>query len=162
MNRYCTSTHLTTPTTPTIYHTLLSLYLRPPPPHTVDLPPALHLLSRHGSRLSASETLALIPEDTKMAALTSYFQSRIRTANTAGADARLRAMLRRSYLVHVQEDAVEATGGHVIVGEERGCGVCHKRLGAHSSRRGEKAITGKAPVIVIFPSPGPRPKTPPN
>ncbi|CAZ83883.1 unnamed protein product [Tuber melanosporum] len=129
-DRYCKRIHLTSPTTPTIYHTLLTLYLRPPPPHTPHLAPALTLLSRHGARLEASETLALIPEGTTMASLESYFQSRIRTANSKASTDRLTAMLRKSYLVDVQDRLLKEQGVAVVVGEERSCGVCHKRLGA--------------------------------
>ncbi|KAG0636115.1 vacuolar sorting protein 39 domain 1-domain-containing protein [Tuber brumale] len=127
---YCKRIHLTSPTTPTIYHTLLTLYLRPPPPHTPHLTPALTLLSRHGARLEASETLALIPEGTTMASLESYFQSRIRAANSKASADRLTAMLRKSYLVDVQDRLLKEQGVAVVVGEERSCGVCHKRLGA--------------------------------
>ncbi|PWW79347.1 hypothetical protein C7212DRAFT_272907 [Tuber magnatum] len=127
---YCKQIHLTSSTTPTIYHTLLTLYLRPPPPHTPHLAPALTLLSRHGARLEASETLALIPEGTTMASLESYFQSRIRTANSKASTERLTATLRKSYLVDVQDRLLKEQGVAVVVGEERSCGVCHKRLGA--------------------------------
>ena len=46
-----------------IYHTLLSLYLKPAPPQKPKLVPALGLLSKHGSRLPAASTLGLIPDD---------------------------------------------------------------------------------------------------
>jgi len=39
-------------------------------------------------------------------------------------------MLRKSYLVDVQDRLLKEQGVAVVVGEERSCGVCHKRLGA--------------------------------
>ena len=65
-----------------------------------------------------------------MASLEPYFQSRIRTANSKASTERLTAMLRKSYLVDVQDRLLKEQGVAVVVGEEKSCGVCHKRLGA--------------------------------
>ena len=124
--------------TPSIYHTLLALYLTPPPPYKANLEPALSLLSRHGSRLPAASTLSLIPDDLPVADLTSYFTGRIRAANSAVAQSRVVEALRRTQLVNSQAllllgDGVPGGQGgrnrRVVVSEERVCGVCHKRLG---------------------------------
>ena len=124
--------------TPSIYHTLLALYLTPPPPYKPNLEPALSLLSRHGSRLPAASTLSLIPDDLPVADLTSYFRGRIRAANSAVAESRVVEALRRTQLVNSQAllllgDGVPGGQGgrnrRVVIGEERVCGVCHKRLG---------------------------------
>ncbi|RYP74531.1 hypothetical protein DL771_003005 [Monosporascus sp. 5C6A] len=124
--------------TPSIYHTLLSLYLTPPSPHKPNLEPALSLLSRHGSRLPAASTLSLIPDDLPVADLTSYFRGRIRAANSAVAESRVVEGLRRTQLVNMQAllllgDGVPGGQGgrnrRVLISEERVCGVCHKRLG---------------------------------
>jgi tetratricopeptide (TPR) repeat protein len=123
---------------PSIYHTLLSLYLTPPQPHTPNWPPALDLLSKHGSRLPASSTLNLIPTTIPVAELESYFQGRIRAANSIVNEARIVAGLRKSEVVSSQASLLlgEGTPGgkggrnrRVVVSEERVCGVCHKRLG---------------------------------
>lgn len=123
---------------PSIYHTLLSLYLTPPPPNQPNWPPALDLLSKHGSRLPAASTLNLIPSTLPVAELNSYFRGRIRAANSMVNEARIVSMLRRSELVSTQVELAfghETAGGQggrsrrVLVGEERVCGVCHKRLG---------------------------------
>ncbi|KAK4040463.1 hypothetical protein C8A01DRAFT_46182 [Parachaetomium inaequale] len=66
---------------PSIYHTLLSLYLTPPPEYTPNLPPALDLLSRHGSRLPATSTLSLVPDTLPVAQLESYFRGRRRCSS---------------------------------------------------------------------------------
>ncbi|KAI0121337.1 vacuolar morphogenesis protein AvaB [Xylariales sp. AK1849] len=124
--------------TPSIYHTLLSLYLTPSPPYKPNLPPALDLLSKHGSRLPAASTLSLIPDDLPIKDLESYFGGRIRAANSKLAESRIMEGLRRTLLVDTQAllllgDGVPGGQGgrnrRVVVGEERVCGVCHKRLG---------------------------------
>ncbi|KAF3020651.1 Vacuolar morphoproteinsis protein 6 [Neopestalotiopsis sp. 37M] len=123
---------------PSIYHTLLSLYLTPPSPHEPNLGPALDLLSKHGSRLPASSTISLIPDDLPVKELESYFGSRIRAANSRLAESRIVEGMRRTLLVDTQallllgDGMPGGQGGRnrrVVVGEERICGVCHKRLG---------------------------------
>ena len=120
---------------PSIYHTLLSLYLTPSPPHKPNWPPALDLLSHHGARLPASSTLSLIPPSLPVTDLESYFRGRIRSAVSA---MREEAILAR--LKGVQNAAVEAKlilgerSRKVVVGEERLCGVCHKRFGGSAIR----------------------------
>jgi hypothetical protein len=124
--------------TPSIYHTLLSLYLTPPAPHKPNWPPALDLLSKHGSRLPASSTLNLIPTTLPVAELESYFRGRIRAANSIVDESCVVAGLRKSEVVSSQAalllgDGVPGGRGgrnrRVVVSEERVCGVCHKRLG---------------------------------
>ncbi|CZR52880.1 related to PHO87 protein [Phialocephala subalpina] len=123
---------------PSIYHTLLSLYLTPPPPQKPNWPPALDLLSKHGSRLPAFSTLNLIPTTLPVAELESYFRSRIRAANSIVNESRVVAGLRKSEVVSSQaalllgDGAPSGKGGRnrrVVVSDERVCGVCHKRLG---------------------------------
>jgi len=123
---------------PSIYHTLLSLYLTPPPPNKPNWPPALDLLSKHGSRLPAASTLNIIPATLPVADLESYFRGRIRAANTIVNEARIVAGLRKSEVVAAQstlslgEGLPGGSGGRnrrVVVGEERVCGVCYKRIG---------------------------------
>lgn len=123
---------------PSIYHTLLSLYLTPPPPHRPNWPPALDLLSKHGSRLPAFSTLNLIPESLPVAELESYFRGRIRAANSIVNEARVVAGLRKSEVVSSQAALLLGDGKpggqagrnrRVVVSDERVCGVCHKRLG---------------------------------
>lgn len=135
--RYCRKIHHASPPQDpaetskptTVYHTLLSLYLRPPSPHKQQLDPALAILSRHGARLEASDALKLIPEDIKISDLESYFQSRIRHTNSRMSENRMVAQLRKSFLVDVQEKLLDCRNRSVIVGEERVCPACHKRLG---------------------------------
>ncbi|KAH7160619.1 SPX domain-containing protein [Dactylonectria macrodidyma] len=125
-------------TTPSIYHTLLSLYLQPNPPNRPNLEPALDLLSKHGSRLPATSTLGLIPDELPVSSLESYFRGRIRSANTLVNDSRIAAGLRKSEGIsiaarlHLGDDAPNGQGGrnrHVAITEERACVVCHKKLG---------------------------------
>ncbi|KAH6639956.1 vacuolar sorting protein 39 domain 1 [Truncatella angustata] len=123
---------------PSIYHVLLSLYLTPPKPYQSNLAPALDLLSKHGSRLPASSSLSLVPDDLPVRALESYFSGRIRAANSRLAESRVVEGLRKTLLVDTQallllgDGMPGGQGGRnrrVVVGEERICGTCHKRLG---------------------------------
>lgn len=128
--------------TESIYHTLLSLYLTPPPPHEKNLGPALDLLSKHGSRLPASSTLRLIPDTLAVAELESYFRGRIRAANSVVYESRIETGLRKTALVGAQALLLLGEGGdiaagpgavgknrRVVVTDERLCGTCNKRLG---------------------------------
>ncbi|PHH65430.1 hypothetical protein CDD81_2534 [Ophiocordyceps australis] len=121
-----------------IYHTLLSLYLKPPPPHNQQLEPALDLLSKHGSRLPATSTLSLIPDGLSVAKMESYFQGRIRAVNSLVNDTRIVAGLRKAEGIsiaarlHLGNDETGGQGGrnrHVVITDERHCVVCHKKLG---------------------------------
>ena len=121
-----------------IYHTLLSLYLSPPPPHKAQLGPALNILAKHGARVPASSTLDLIPETLPVKDLESYFRGRVRAANTIVNEGRVVAGL-RSTLAFSEEAKLrlgdDIPGGHggrnrrVVITEDRVCGVCHKRFG---------------------------------
>jgi len=122
-------------TEPSIYHTLLALYLTPPPPHKANWPPALDLLSKHGARLPASSTLDIIPATLPVKELDDYFRGRIRSANTAMNEERIVARLRGVEKVAVEAQLLlEMRNRRVIVGEERLCGVCHKRFGGSAIR----------------------------
>ncbi|KAH6605002.1 hypothetical protein Trco_006709 [Trichoderma cornu-damae] len=120
-----------------VYHTLLSLYLQPPPPHKPNLEPALDLLSKHGSRLPATSTLGLIPNDLPVGSLEAYFRGRIRAANSLVNESRIVAGLRKaegiSVAAELQLGDVKSGGQggrnrHVIITDERHCVVCHKKL----------------------------------
>jgi hypothetical protein len=120
---------------PSIYHTLLSLYLTPPPPNEPNWPPALDLLSKHGARLPASSTLDIIPPTLPIKELESYFRGRIRSANTSLREELVAAKLRGVEKVALEvELMLEVRNRHVTVGEERLCGVCHKRFGGSAVR----------------------------
>ncbi|KAM7187913.1 hypothetical protein V8F20_010782 [Naviculisporaceae sp. PSN 640] len=125
-----------------IYNTLLGLYLKPPPPHQLNLPPALDLLSKHGSRLPATSTLDLIPDTLPVAQLESYFRGRMRNATSIVNETFVVKNLREAELVSTEARlrfgdpskvvpwGVAPGGMHrqVVIGEERVCRVCHKRL----------------------------------
>ncbi|EQL38308.1 6-phosphofructo-2-kinase/fructose-2,6-bisphosphatase [Blastomyces gilchristii SLH14081] len=124
---------------PSIYHTLLSLYLSPPHNYKPQYGPAIEILARHGSRLPAGSTLDLIPETFPVHELEFYFRGRMRAANSVGNEARIVAALRKVQNIAVQADlqlGEEIMKGNnkgrnrfVTISEERVCGVCHKRLG---------------------------------
>ena len=123
---------------PSIYHTLLSLYLSPPPPHKPQWGPALNILAKHGARMPASSTLNLIPEILPIKELESYFRGRIRTANTLVNEGRIVAGM-RSTLAFSEEAKLRLGDGirggndgrnrRVVVTDDRVCGVCYKRFG---------------------------------
>ncbi|KAL2014463.1 hypothetical protein VTN00DRAFT_1988 [Thermoascus crustaceus] len=123
---------------PTIYLTLLSLYLSPPHGYKPQYGPALEILARHGSRLPANSTLNLIPETLPVQELEFYFRGRIRAANSIVNEARVVAGLQKTQNVATQAQLLVGDGSadrkatrnrHVTVTEERLCVVCHKRLG---------------------------------
>lgn len=144
---------------PNIYTTLLSLYLRPPPPQKDILwPPALDLLSRHGPRLPASATLDLLPKDLLVGELEAYFRGRIRNANSVRNEERIvkglegvrkveleRELLLGSDLSSASKAAAFGKAGiggtpskgrnrRVVIREDDHCRVCHKRFGNSAVR----------------------------
>jgi tetratricopeptide (TPR) repeat protein len=126
---------------PSIYTILLGLYLSPPTPNEPQWSPALDILARHGSRLQATSTLALIPEVLPVQKLESYFRGRIRAGNTAVNEGRMIGGLRKSLdtkeeikLRLGEERVAKGTGRegrnrYVVITEDRVCPVCHKRFG---------------------------------
>ena len=123
---------------PSIYHTLLALYLSPSPPHKPQWGPALNILAKHGARMPASSTLNLIPEILPIKELESYFRGRIRTANTLVNEGKIVAGLRSTLAFNEEAklrlgDGVRGGNGgrnrRVVITEDRVCGVCHKRFG---------------------------------
>ncbi|KAF2089907.1 hypothetical protein K490DRAFT_36305 [Saccharata proteae CBS 121410] len=125
---------------PSIYHTLLSLYLTPPPPYKPNWEPALSLLSKHGARLPASSTLNLVPDVLPVKELESYFRGRIRSANSVQNEERIVSSLRGVEKVAVEAALLLGEGGkggrnrHVVISDERHCQVCGKRFGASAIR----------------------------
>lgn len=125
-------------TKPSIYITLLSLYLEPPHEFEARIGPALEILAKHGSRLPANSTLSLIPETLPIQELEFYFRGRIRAANSIVNETRIVASLQRVQNIKTKAQLMmgenlpggnKARGRHVTITEERVCGVCHKRLG---------------------------------
>ncbi|KAK0653221.1 Vam6/Vps39-like protein [Lasiodiplodia hormozganensis] len=128
---------------PSIYHTLLSLYLTPPPPHKPNWEPALSLLSKHGARLPASSTLELIPSVLPVKDLESYFCGRIRSANSVMNEERIVSQLRAVEKLEVESALLLGAGPpgvvggrnrRVVIGEDRHCRVCGKRFGNSAIR----------------------------
>ncbi|RKF73268.1 putative vacuolar sorting protein 39 domain 1 [Golovinomyces cichoracearum] len=133
----------------TIHHILLSLYLTPPPPFQPNLHFALLLLANHGSRLPALNTLSLIPDSFSVASLQSYLCGRIRAGNSKINECRIVAGLNKTEVISVQahlllgdrkasgpnnellkgQSTVGCRSRRVVVGEDRVCPGCHKRLG---------------------------------
>lgn len=155
MNRYCNHVHLTEDTAtseipasrravdsdkeqPSIYLTLLSLYLTPPHGYKPHYGPALELLAKHGSRLPPSSALNLIPESLPVKELEFYFKGRMRSAYSMFNETQIAACLQKAENIKTQAQLLvgEGTDGkgsrsrHVTISEERICGICYKRLGA--------------------------------
>ncbi|KAL3471829.1 vacuolar sorting protein 39 domain 2-domain-containing protein [Aspergillus californicus] len=122
---------------PSIYLTLLSLYLTPPHGYSPQYAPALDILAKHGSRLPANSALGLIPESLPVKELEFYFKGRMRAANTILNESRITASLLKVQNIatraqlHVGEgtDGKSSRSRHVTVTDERVCSVCHKRIG---------------------------------
>lgn len=139
---YCVRIHAALPPLPptatttsnpplSVFHTLLSLYLAPPPgcPQQPQLDNALSILTRHGARLDANEALKLIPEDIQIQKLEGYFEARIRGANSDGSESMIKAQLGKGVMWSCEEKVVGLRARKVIIGEARVCPICHKRLG---------------------------------
>ncbi|KAL2811670.1 hypothetical protein BJX63DRAFT_422212 [Aspergillus granulosus] len=122
---------------PSIYLTLLSLYLTPPHEYKPQYGPALDILAKHGSRLPANSALDLIPETIPVKELDFYFKGRMRAATTILNESRITANLlkvqniktRAQLLVGEGTEGKSSRSRHVTVTEERVCGVCYKRIG---------------------------------
>ncbi|RMJ23153.1 Vacuolar morphogenesis protein AvaB [Aspergillus sp. HF37] len=122
---------------PSIYLTLLSLYLSPPHGYQPQYGPALEILAKHGSRLPANSALGLIPESLPVKELEFYFRGRMRAVTSLYNETKVVANLHKAESIKTQAQLFvgEGTDGrssrsrHVTVTEERVCGICHKRLG---------------------------------
>lgn len=160
---YCNQTYLTISSTTasnldpdnpdqpqSIYTTLLSLYLTPPPSYPSNLETALDLLSRHGSRLPALNTLSILPTSLPISNLESYFCGRMRAATSLAREEAVVAALSRvektdwdaALLLGEGPNATATEKGkagagrnrRVIIGENRLCAVCSKRFGRAAVR----------------------------
>lgn len=137
---------------PTIYQTLLTLYLAPTPPHHSSpelLSAALTLLSHHGARLPASQTLPLLPGSLPLEKLYSYFQARLRAATSAANEEQIVARLRGVEARRVEEVLITEKSRRARVSEESVCPVCGKRFGGSAIRilpRGDVEKGGSAVV----------------
>lgn len=122
---------------PSIYLTLLSLYLAPPHGYKPQYGPALEVLAKHGARLPANSALDLIPESLPVKELEFYFKGRMRAACSIFNETRIVSNLHKVQNIKLQAQLLVGEGSdgratrarHVTVTEERICGVCHKRLG---------------------------------
>jgi hypothetical protein len=122
---------------PSIYLTLLSLYLSPPHGYQPQYGPALEILAKHGSRLPANSALDLIPESLPVKELGFYFRGRMRAVTSLYNETKVVSNLHKAESIKTQAQLFvgEGTDGrssrsrHVTVTEERVCGICHKRLG---------------------------------
>lgn len=119
-------------------HTLLSLYLSPPPTRNSQLDLALELLSSQGSRMSVVEIINTLPNSTNIKDLSVFLTSQIRTLNKSWNSAELDASLRKVHLVKTQEALLNEQQRSVTITNLKTCRVCFKRLG-HS-------------VISVFPN----------
>ena len=146
-----------------IYTTLLSLYLSPPHPHKQNLEQALEVLSLHGSRLPALNTLAALPLSLPIKDLESYFQARMRLATSIARENAIMASLSNVEKIASESDLLfgvdsrtaasdttSASGRNrrVLLGENKLCNICNKRFGRAAARvfpSGEVLHYGCAP-----------------
>lgn len=132
-----------------IYTTLLSLYLSPPHPHKQNLSQAIEILSLHGARLPALSTLAALPISLPIRDLESYFQARMRSANSIARENAIMASLSSVEKTAIESDLLlsndlrmgvqkttPAAGRNrrIVLGENKLCNVCHKRFGRAAAR----------------------------
>ena len=88
--------------------------------------------------MPASSTLDLIPEVLPVKDLEPYFRGRIRSANTKVNESRIVAGLRNALAFNEEaklrlgDGLPEGNAGrnrHVLVTDDRVCGICYKRFG---------------------------------
>ena len=112
-----------------VYLHLLRVLVRP-----VDGPPnwnaAKDLLQRHFQRINAGKALELMPDDTSIAELYSFFENVLRDSmETRRNDQVIRNLLKAENL-QVREKKLAATSARVIkIEEDTMCPVCNKRMG---------------------------------
>lgn len=143
-----------------MYTVLLSLYLRPPQDQQTNWPQALDLLSKHGARLPASETLDLAPDDLALSDLAAYFQGRIRSDNSTLNTGRVQVGLENARRTRLECDLAGGRAGagsgqewaamakgpgrgsdggggrarKVVIREDSHCKVCLRRFGNSAIR----------------------------
>lgn len=134
-----------------LYTVLLSLYLTPSQSSQANLSAALDLLSRHGSRLPAINTLSILPTQLPVKDLESYFRGRMRAANSLTREAAILAALSQvektdweaALLIGDGPNAVAPNKGgvergrnrRIVIGENRLCGICGRRFGSKTAVR---------------------------
>ncbi|OLL23333.1 Vam6/Vps39-like protein, partial [Neolecta irregularis DAH-3] len=112
-----------------VFLTLLKLYLKPPSRSPVQVSPALAILSRHGSRLNARETLNLLPPTTHIAKLVSLLTNHIRIETSQLHESRVLSNLEKFQLLRTQEKLITYRNKRYLITHEKTCPCCHKRLG---------------------------------
>ncbi|ODQ56459.1 putative vacuolar morphogenesis protein AvaB [Saitoella complicata NRRL Y-17804] len=127
--QYCIDIQATDAKTPSLFLTLLTLYLQPPAGESFQLNPALTLLTRQGRHLDSATAISLLPPTLPVADLHTFFRTRIRSENSALNSVRIIAALRKSSLLKTHEALIETRNVKAVVDEERMCPSCHKRLG---------------------------------
>ena len=117
---------------PKTFEILLQLYLTPATDGTsqeLHVDEALDLLKRHGPRLDADQVLSSLPPHTSLAAIRDYLQGRLRENLLLQYSGRIESKLREAALLRAQIDLSALRQKFWMVGVDRVCAVCHKRLG---------------------------------
>lgn len=130
---------------PSVFTTLLSLYLDPPTGEVQHWPQALELLDNHGARLPVEEVLEVLPNALALKELQGYFCGRMRDATSVSRQEAIVVGLegiRRTRTERVlsfgsrDELGGQLRGRHrrVKIGGNDHCKICHKRFGSSAIR----------------------------
>ncbi|KDR78810.1 hypothetical protein GALMADRAFT_244386 [Galerina marginata CBS 339.88] len=124
---YCKRVYLAGSGTGGVFLTLLRIYLRPTAQTTTDLlQPALDLISRHGPRLDAVETLQLLPPLVTTDDIRTFLVDALRVPVF---DTRVIRQISKARNDQLARRLINLQARRVKVTDSRICPQCHKRLG---------------------------------
>lgn len=91
--------------------------------------PALQLLSRHGSRIEASEVMDLLPPLVPIKDLEHFLKKALKRKVELRHSLQVQREVYRARMDQLQRAEVFLESKHVKITDNRLCPVCHKRLG---------------------------------
>jgi hypothetical protein len=128
--RYCKRVYLAQPDSKgSVFLTLLRIYLRPRPNMPVLLEPAVGLISRHASRIDATEVFELLPPLMTVQELQDFLVKAIRRSVELQRGSRVEREIYRARQDQLDLKLVTLEDKRVKITESRVCPQCNKRLG---------------------------------
>ncbi|GES94690.1 vam6/Vps39-like protein [Rhizophagus clarus] len=112
-----------------VFISLLKVYLRPSNGEKLMLEPAIRLLSRHGSYVSASDALNMLPLTTKVSELYQFVEKYIRENNKNRNMNMIIKNLLKADQRQVEEQLMFYRSRKVKIDEDKMCPQCTRRIG---------------------------------
>ncbi|RIB02187.1 vacuolar sorting protein 39 domain 2-domain-containing protein [Gigaspora rosea] len=126
---YCVKNYKDDDPKKNVFISLLRVYLRPNNGEHMMIEPAMRLLSRHGSRINASDVLNMIPSSTKISQLYSFFEKNMRESNRNRNMNLIVKNLLKANQVQAEEQLMFYRSRRVKIDEDRMCPQCTRRIG---------------------------------